>query len=57
MAKYELSDQTVQNLMIFLNRVQITGVKEITAMLEILNALKPKEGYDGLNTETGEPRG
>jgi len=51
MAKYELSDQTVQNLMIFLNRVQITGVKEITAMLEIFEAFKSKETSEEEKTE------
>lgn len=33
----ELTEQQINNLMIFLNRVEIKGFQEITAMNEIMN--------------------
>lgn len=39
MAKYEIPDQTLQNLLAFLNRVTFEGLKENQALNEILQCL------------------
>lgn len=38
--KYEFTEQILNNLMVFLDRVSMTGIKELTAMNEILNIFK-----------------
>ncbi|MCR8641549.1 hypothetical protein NV379_02665 [Paenibacillus sp. N1-5-1-14] len=43
MRTYEIKDTTVNNILTFLDRVPITGIKEVHAMNEILIALKPSE--------------
>lgn len=49
----ELTDVQINNLMIFLDRVELKGFKEIQAMNEIVNALTPKivESDNGQNAE------
>lgn len=37
--KFELNDKVYKNLMIFLDRVELKGMKEVHAFNEILNAL------------------
>lgn len=38
--KYELSNEVVNNLMVFLDRVQVKGFQEIQALQEVVNALQ-----------------
>jgi len=40
---YEINEQALNNLMIFLDRVNIQGLKEISAMNEILTILNNPE--------------
>jgi len=37
--KFELSEQTINNILIFLDRCEIKGFKEIQAMQDIINKL------------------
>lgn len=37
--KFHINENVINNLMIFLDRVEIKGLKELTAMNEILNVL------------------
>jgi hypothetical protein len=37
--KYEFTEQIFNNLMVYLDRVTLTGFKELQAMQEILNIL------------------
>jgi hypothetical protein len=37
--KYELSEQIINNILIFLDRCEVKGFKEINAMQEIINNL------------------
>jgi len=48
MLKITFTEQQINNMMIFLDRVPIKGIKEIQAMNEILNALNhpTEEGGD-----------
>lgn len=39
MNQYELSEQVVNNIITFLDRVDVKGLKEVQAMSEILTAL------------------
>ncbi|WP_165452500.1 hypothetical protein [Paenibacillus thalictri] len=39
MAKYELPDQMVKNLIIFLNRVELKGIQEAEALVHITQLL------------------
>lgn len=36
---YEFNENQVQNLSVFLDRVQLNGINEATAMVEIVNIL------------------
>lgn len=36
MAKFEFNENQINNIMVFLNRVPVTGFKEIEAMNEII---------------------
>lgn len=47
----EISKEVLNNLLIFLDRIEIKGLKEIQAMNQILDALTPKEQIQEIKSQ------
>lgn len=47
----EISKEVLNNLLIFLDRIEIKGLKEIQAMNQILDALTPKEQVQEIKSQ------